>query len=104
MKISEYKNEDALDLLCDIAEPVALILADEQMQKAIKSGKATNIEAVKIAIKNHKSSVIEVLARLDGIDIKDANYTAPSIIAKLLDILNDKELTDFFMSQRLTED
>ena len=101
MRLSDYKNEDALDLLCDIIEPTAKILADKEMAKAVKN-KTTKINAIKIAIRNHKDSVIEILARLDGIEVSEANYTIISITTKLLDILNDKELTDFFTSQAQT--
>lgn len=103
MKLSEYKNEDAIEVLCDILEPTATILADEEMRKAVNKG-CNNITAVKLAIKNHSKEVIQILARLDGIEVKDANYNVITITTKLLEILNDKEFTDFFLSQgQITE-
>ena len=35
-KLSEYKNEDALDLLADILEPVAHIFADKDFVNKLK--------------------------------------------------------------------
>lgn len=98
MKLSEYQNEEALDLLCDIIEPTARILGDKEMLMATKR-KCTKIEAVKIAVKNHESDVIEILARLDGIPKEEYKCNIITITMKLLEILNDKELTDFFTSQ-----
>ena len=97
-KLSEYKNEDALDLLVDIMEPAAKIFADKQLAKAV-ANKCNKIEAVKIAIKNNKSAVIEVLAVLNGVEVKDYTCTVMSLIQDLLELLNDQELLDFFTSQ-----
>ena len=98
MKISEYKNEDALDLLCDIIEPTATILADKGLAEKIKA-KATRIELIKTAIKNHKSEVIYILARLHNVPVEEFECTPTSIIADLIDIFNDEELSNFFTSQ-----
>ena len=37
MKISDVKNEEALDLLADILEPASEIIADEEVKKAYKN-------------------------------------------------------------------
>lgn len=98
-KISEYKNDDALDLLVDLIEPVAEILADKEMI-SLTQGKGRKIDAVKVAIKNHKDAVIKILARLDQIPVEEANYNIITITSKLLEVLNDQELMDFFTSQQ----
>lgn len=98
MKLSEYKNEDALDLLCDILEPTAEIFADKELATAVKSNCST-IKAVTIAIKNHKAEILQILARLDGIPVEEYSCNIATITQKLLEIVNDKELVDFFSSQ-----
>lgn len=98
MKISEFRNEDALDLLADILDPTAKIFADRELANAVK-GRANRIKCAKIAIKNHKSEIIEILARLDGEDPNTYDCGAVKILAKVIEILNDKELADFFTSQ-----
>ena len=98
MLISEYQNEEAIDLLVDILEPTANILGDKDMAKAIQRN-CSKMEAIKIALKNHESDVVQILARLDNIPIQEYKCNIFTITMKLLEILNDKELTDFFTSQ-----
>ena len=38
-KISEYKNEDAIELLADIFEPTAKILGDRNIAEAVRAKK-----------------------------------------------------------------
>lgn len=98
-KISEYKNEDAIDLLADIIEPTAKIFANKELKKAINN-KATKIELIKVALKNNKSDLIEILARLNGVDVDEYECTVMSIITDCLSIISDKELSDFFTLQQ----
>lgn len=102
MKLSEYKNEAALDLLVDIAEPAAEIFADKEITESLRRGDK-KISVVKNAIKNHKKSVIEILAALDGIPVEEYSCNVFTLPAKLLEILNDKDLIEFFSSAVQTE-
>lgn len=100
MKLSEYKGEQALDMLADLIEPAAAIMADPEIARIGKSGQP-RIKIIKPAIKNHKPEVIEILAILDGADPKDYAekvnlFTLP---AKLLEILNDPDLMSLFTLQ-----
>lgn len=100
MKLSEYKGEQALDMLADLIEPAAAIMADEEIASLAKSGMPA-IKIVKPIIKNHKSEVIEILAVLDGEDPKKYAekvnlFTLPK---KLLEILNDPDLMSLFTLQ-----
>ena len=102
MKLTEFKNEDAIELLADILEPTALILGDEKTKQDmidVRSGKKTRAKAVSSVIKRHKKETIEILARLDGKDPK--NYTCNILVLpqKILEIINDEELASFFTSQ-----
>lgn len=100
MKLSEYKGEKALDILADIIEPAAIIMADKEIVNFAKSGKPV-IKLIKPLIKNHKREVIEIMAILDGEDPKEYSdkvnfFTLP---AKLLEILNDPDLMSLFTLQ-----
>lgn len=105
MMLSEFKDEEALDLLADILEPVGMILDDEEISKIYKeadgkTGIAGKLKIAKVMIKNHKPEVIEILARLDGCkDVKDYHCTVFSLPKQILTILNDPLLSDFFTSQ-----
>ena len=94
-KVSEIKGTDALDVLADILEPAVSIMADEEIRKL--AGK-NRIKCVAYAIKNHKEEIIEILARLDGEDPENYQVNIITLPVKVLEILNDKELRDFFES------
>lgn len=102
MKLSEYKNEAALDLLADIIEPATEIMADKEVYAVFQSN-GKKMTAIKAAIKNHKSAVIEILAALDGVPVEDYECNVFTLPAKLVEILNDKELIEFFTLQGQTE-
>jgi hypothetical protein len=41
MKLSDYKGEEALDVLADIIEPLANIITDEDIQKLANDSKSS---------------------------------------------------------------
>lgn len=97
MKLSEYKNEDALDILADILEPAIEIFTDKALIELIKG--SNKPKAITYAIKNHKKSVLEILATIDGKKVEEYECTVITLPAKILEILNDEELMSFFSSQ-----
>ena len=103
MKISDFKNEEALDLLADILEPASEIIADEEVKKAYKN-KGNKLTLAKIIIKNHKSAIIEILARLNGKAVEEYTCNVFTLPIKLIEILNDEELVSFFNSSAGTEE
>lgn len=98
MKITDFKNEEALDLLMCMIEPAAKILTDESVKEAIKN-KKSKMGIAKVAIENHKSEVIEILALTDGVPVEEYSCNPITIIKKLLELFNDKELMDFLSLQ-----
>lgn len=100
MKLSEYKNEEALDILADILEPSAKIFSDKDVKKTFEKG--GQISAIKTAIKKHKKEMIEILARLDNVPVAEYKCNILTLPVKIMEILNDTELTSFFNSQRQT--
>ena len=104
MKLSEYRGEKALDMLADLIEPATAIMADKEITNAVRAN-LPKIKVVKMAIKNHKREVIEIMAVLDGEDpekhAEKVNlFTLP---AKLLEIFNDPDLMSLFTSQGQNE-
>lgn len=103
MKLSEIKGERALDVLADLIDPVAEIIGDKEISAILKSGKAP-AKAIKLALKNHKRAVLDMMAAIDGED--PATYE-PSLFVlpkRLLDLLNDPEVQRLFASQEMTSD
>lgn len=99
MKLSEYKNEDALDLLADILDPLSEILMDEGVRNLTKNKETTKMQAVKYLLKEHKKPIIQIMAIMDGVPVDKYEVNFLSLPKKLLEILNDQELIDFFHSQ-----
>lgn len=102
MKLSEYKGEQALDLLADIIEPASKIMADKEVLDTLRN--TNKAAAIKVAIKRHKQELIEIMAALDGEDPQKYEVGFLTLPIKLLEILNDKELMSLFHSQGQTGD
>lgn len=94
MKLSDYKNEEALDVLADIIEPLSIILADKECSGVIKGG--TIAASAKAILKTHPKEVIAILAALDRKDPSEYECTLYTVPVKLLEILNDPEMISFF--------
>lgn len=99
MKLTEYKNEDALDLLADLLEPLANILSDKEVQKLATDESATKLKAVQLLLKRHPKEIIQIMARLDNTPVEKYEINMLTLPKKLIELLNDKELISFFRSQ-----
>lgn len=97
-KLSEYKNEEALDLLAEIIEPVAEIFADKEFVNNIQKNR---MSAIKYLIKNHKKNILSILASMEGVPVEEYQCTIFSLPIALVNMFNDEELLDFFKSQGL---
>ena len=94
-------NEEQLELFADLIEPAGEILSDTAVVQALSDGKT--MQAVKTAIKSHKTAVIEILALLDGEDL--ATYKVPGplgMLKKLLAVVNSQEFQEVFIGQEQT--
>ena len=97
MKLSEYKNEEAIEKLADLLEPACDIFADEELVKLIRNG--DKIKSISYALKNHSSKVLEILAIMDNIPVEQYECNIMTLPAKILEIFNDADLMGFFLSQ-----
>lgn len=105
MRLSDIKGEEALDVLADIIEPMALILADEDVQKLSKQKNVNALAYVKPMIKNHKKEVIEILARLENEEPEEyaKKVTLLTLPMKIVDFINDPEVQSLFHSQEQSQ-
>ena len=101
MRLSDFKEEEALDVLADIIEPLAMILSDEEIQKLSKQKNVPTIKYIKPAIKNHKTELLTVLARLENMPVEEYKETVNLITLpkQLMDLVNDPEVQSLFRSQ-----
>ena len=91
-------NEEKLDLFADLLEPAAEIFSDPAIAEVFRSGGKT-VTAVKIAIKNHKAAVIEILARIDGIPVEEYKVNVVALPMRLIALINQPELKSLFSGQ-----
>jgi len=102
MKLSEIKGVDAVDAIADILEPVAVIFADEEIQKAIKA-KKPYIIITQIILRRQKEAILEVLAVLNGADPKEFKPSLielPIMLMQLVqEVTENKELVSLFHLQ-----
>jgi len=98
-KLSEIQNEDALDVVAEIIDPVVSMCQDEELKKVMKTG--DKLQSVKVAIKNHKSEVMTILAALDGEPLETYKVNLIQLPLKLLELFNDPDMQSFLVEQGL---
>lgn len=96
-RLSEYEGEEALDILADLIVPAADIFSDKRIAALYRAGKRA--ECIKIAIREHKQAVIELLAVLEREDPKTYKPKIMTLPLQLLQVLNDPEVVGLFRSQ-----
>lgn len=98
MRLSDYKNEEALDLLADLMDYVAEILSDDKTMEVYKTEKKqTNF--IKYVIKHHKHTIIAMLARIDGTPVEEFECDFFSLPSLVIEMFNNKMITNLFTSQ-----
>jgi hypothetical protein len=105
MRLSDFKGEEALDVLADIIEPITAIISDSEVQKLAKKKGVKRVEYVKPMIKNHKAELISILARLDRKTEEEykESLSLISLPMQVLELINDPEVTSLFHSQEETK-
>lgn len=98
MKLSDIKGEEALDIVADLIEPIAEIAADKKI-KELRDKEASKAQIAAYLIRNHKKEVIYILAILDMKKVEEYEVSLVSLPKKLLEIFNDEDFMDLFISQ-----
>lgn len=101
MRLSDFKGEEAIDVLADIIEPITKILTDSEIQELSKQKDVPALKYVKPMLKNNKKEVIEILARLDNKPVEEytKGMSLLTLPAQVLELINDPELQSLFRSQ-----
>lgn len=101
MRLSDFKGEEAIDVLADIIEPLTSIISDKEVQKLSKKKNVKPASYIKPMLKNHKKEVIEVLARLDRKTVEEysENLSLLTLPMQILELINDPEVQNLFHSQ-----
>lgn len=100
MKLSDFRGEEALDVLADIFEPLALICADEEIQNLRKTPRPL-MEYIKPILKNRKKEIIQILARLNRQTVEEYTETMSLVTlpVQIMEFMNDPEIQSLFFSQ-----
>ena len=96
MRLSDYKNEEAIDVLADLIEPASKIIGDAEVRR-VYEGKGTRGAIIKTALKNQKKAVVEFVAYLHREDPETFEFTIPTLLNDLLDVINDPEVAQLFI-------
>lgn len=102
MTIFDLRNDEALDALVDIMDPFIEVFSDKEVVSAIRSG--NKLAAVKVAIRNHKKEIRELLAKVDLKDPETYDIPFMALPVKLLMFFNRPEVKDLFPPQPKTEE
>ena len=95
----ERNNEEKLELLADLLEPVSKILSDKEITDPITSGKGTWAEVISKALKKHKSEIVEIMARVDGVEVDKYEVNLLKLPVRLMDFVNRPEVQELFSGQ-----
>lgn len=101
MKLSEMDNDRVLDIIADILEPGATILADKEVGDLYRAGK--KLLAVKAAIKSHKKEIKEILATMDGVPVEELKINFFTLPSRVLELFNEPEVLSLFSFPSQTE-
>ena len=103
MKLSEIKNEQAIEVLADMFDPIIEIASDEKVVSAAREN--NKIQMVKHILKDHSRAIFELMALSDGVPVDEYECDFLTLPVKLLDLFNRPELGFLFQSQgQKTED
>jgi len=93
-KLSDFKNEQGLELLADLMEAASGILADRDVLTHIYTGRY--LKAVKVIGKKHKKEALEILAYLNEVSVEEYSGTPVRMARELYALLSDDDMKAFF--------
>ena len=107
-KLSEFKDDEAMDVLAEILEPAYNLIKDNDFKVAMRGDKEKGIlpnrlEAVKVAITKYRKDVVKMMAVLNETPVEEFHYNLLTLPTMMLEMLNDKELIHFFSFKSETD-
>lgn len=96
MKLTEMTNEQAMNAVADLIDPVCAICSKELL--AMLSNKDIKGAAKKL-LREHQQEVVTILAVLDGVKPEEYRFNPLTLIVKVVGVLNDPEVVQLFTVQ-----
>jgi hypothetical protein len=97
VKISEIRDEKAVEVLADSMEPIIRLCKNAEVYKAAQSN--VSIELAKSMVKADPKAVLEILAICNQVPIEENHPTPFEILRDLAGILTDPAISSLFFSQ-----
>lgn len=101
MKLSQFEDEQALEILERIIDPISVIMTDVEFVSLVRQHKP-KILLAKEVVKNHKKEMIELISALNGETPETYHFTLISLIKDAMELMDDPELNEVFQSQGQT--
>lgn len=100
LKISDLKNEKAMEFIGTVVDPVFKIWSDDKFKNLVypENGERNIIEIVKFITAEHSKETIEILSAINGTTAEKYTGNPYTIIAQVIEIISDPELLSVFTS------
>ena len=95
-RLSDYKNEDAIELWAKLLDPIINIFKDKEMQASMRAQKSA-LEKAKLVLLSHKSDAVTIILAIDPTPITGLNLGV-RLVDVLMEIENSEEFGSFFGS------
>lgn len=100
MRLSDFKDEKAIEVVAKLLRPVCLIVANPANEKAKGSDKLTFASTM---LQNNPKEVMHILAILSDTEPEQYHCTGATAFVGLVEVLSDPEVMQLFGLQSKTE-
>ena len=100
MRLSEFKDEKAIEVVADLLVPIGNIVANPANKEAKDSGVIAFASAI---LKNNTKDAKDMLAILADEPIESYTCTAATVLKDMLNVLSDPDLLELFGLQSQTQ-
>lgn len=100
MRLSDFKDEKAIEVVANLLVPIGHIVANPANKEAQSEGSMLSLASS--MLKNNAADVKAMLAILNDIEPEKYTCTAATVLRDIVNMLGDPELQQLFGLQRQT--
>ena len=100
MKFNEVKNEQAIEVLADMLDPIVEIASDSNVTDTARKG--DKVAMIKHILKDHSRAIFTLMALSEGVPVEEYECNMMTLPMKLLELFNSPEFNFLFQSQSQT--
>lgn len=94
-KLSDYKDEAAIELWADLLDPFAELITDKKVKKLLSEKDGTPLDKARAVLKAKPKEAVKILKTIDPTPVDGVNAVL-RIMDFLLELLNNEDLASFF--------